>query len=296
MQEKNPPPMIDAALARSLVADQFPHWAGLPLELGPRSGWDNRTFRLGRHMLVRMPSGAAYAQQVKKEHRWLPQLAPLLPLAIPRPLAMGSPGRAYPWHWSVYGWIEGDTAGRGSIADMDEFAASLARFLLALRRIDASGGPAPGLHSFHRGGRLVVYDRETRQAIAALGRHIDNDAATRIWQAGLASAWNAEPVWVHGDISVGNLLVRQGQLHAVIDFGQMTTGDPACDAVIAWTLFEGSSRKVFQEELALDAATWLRARAWALWKAMIVAAGFVKTNAEEWSKPWKVIRELLAAQ
>ena len=288
--------MIDAALARSLVADQFPHWAGLPLEPGRRSGWDNRTFRLGRHMLVRMPSGADYAEQVKKEHRWLPQLAPLLPLAIPRPLGMGRPGRIYPWHWFVYGWIDGDTAGRDGIANMDEFASSLARFLIALRRIDASAGPAPGLHSFHRGARLVVYDVQARQAMAALGEQIDNDAATRVWQAGLASAWNARPVWVHGDISVGNLLVRQGQLHAVIDFGQMTTGDPACDAVIAWTLFEGSSRKVFQEELALDPATWSRARACALWKAMIIAAGFVKTNAEEWSKPWHVIRELLAAQ
>lgn len=296
MQEKEPIPPIDASLARSLVADQFPQWAELPLGSVSRSGWDNRTFRLGQHMLVRMPSSADYAGQVKKEHRWLPQLAPLLPLAIPRPLAMGCPGRAYPWHWSVYGWIEGDTAVPGNIADMDEFAASLARFLLALRRVDAYGGPAPGWHSFHRGARLVVYDMQARQAMAALGKQIDGEAASRIWQAGLASAWNGRPVWVHGDISVGNLLVRQGQLHAVIDFGQMTTGDPACDAVIAWTLFKGNSRKVFEEELALDAATWSRSRAWALWKAMIVAAGFVKTNAEEWSEPWRVIGELLAAQ
>lgn len=296
MQEKKPFPVINADLARSLVADQFPQWAGLPVSAVACSGWDNRTFRLGRHMLVRMPSAADYAGQVAKEHRWLPQLAPLLPLAIPEPLAMGKPARAYPWHWSVYRWIEGDTAGRGTIADMDELAASLACFLLALQRIDAAGGPAPGLHSFHRGAGLAVYDTQARRAMAALQRNMDTNAATRIWEAGLASAWIRRPVWVHGDISAGNLLVRQGKLHAVIDFGQLTTGDPACDAAIAWTLFQGESRETFQEGLAFDAATWTRARAWALWKAMIVAAGFVKTNAVEWSKPWHVIRKLLAEQ
>jgi len=296
MQGTNTFPVIDAALARSLVADQFPHWAGLPVRLVARSGWDNRTFRLGRHMLVRMPSAADYVGQVAKEHRWLPQLAPLLPLVIPEPLAMGTPALAYPWHWSVYRWIEGGTAGRGTIADMDAFAASLACFLLALQRIDAAEGPAPGLHSFHRGAGLAVYDTQARRAMAALQGNLDSNAATRIWEAGLASAWIAKPVWVHGDISAGNLLVRHGRLHAVIDFGQLTTGDPACDAVIAWTLFHAKNRKAFQEGLAFDAATWARARAWALWKAMIVAAGFVETNAVEWSKPWHVIREVLADQ
>lgn len=247
-------------------------------------------------MLVRMPSAADYAGQVAKEQRWLPQLAPLLPLVIPEPLAMGKPALAYPWHWSVYRWIGGDTAGRGDIADMDKFAASLACFLLALQRVDAAGGPAPGLHSFHRGAGLAIYDTQARRAIAALQGKIDSNAATRMWEAGLASAWIAKPVWVHGDISVGNLLVRQGELHAVIDFGQLTTGDPACDGAIAWTLFQGGSRKAFQEGLAFDAATWARARAWALWKAMIVAAGFAKTNAVEWHRPWRVIRELLAGQ
>lgn len=294
MQEKNLISTIDAALVRSLVADQFPQWAGLAVSAVARSGWDNRTFRLGRYLLVRMPSAADYAGQVAKEHRWLPQLAPLLPLVIPEPLVMGKPSLGYPWHWSVYRWIPGETAGRGTVADMCELAASLAGFLLALQHIDATAGPAPGLHSFYRGAGLAVYDAQARRAMAVLQGNIDSNAAIRIWEAGLASAWKARPVWVHGDISAGNLLVLKGRLHAVIDFGQLAAGDPACDAAIAWTLFRGDSRRAFQHELALDAGTRARARAWALWKAMIIAAGFVKTNAVEWSKPWHVLGEVFA--
>lgn len=151
---------IDTALVSRLVATQFPRWKDLAVRPVASGGWDDRTFHLGDHMLVRLPSAAAYALQVEKEHRWLPRLAPLLPLPVPVPLAMGAPVDDYPWHWSVYRWIEGETATLERIASLPQFAAGLAQFLVALQRIDPAGGPAPGQHNFFRGGPLSVYDGE----------------------------------------------------------------------------------------------------------------------------------------
>ncbi len=285
---------IDVSLVRRLVAGQFPQWADLPIKPVEFDGWDNRTFRLGEDMSVRLPSAEAYTMQVEKEHRWLPRLAPLLPLPIPVPLAMGVPADGYPWHWSVYRWIEGETASIERIAALRQFATALAQFLVALQRIDATGGPPSGPHNFYRGGPLITYDGETRQAIAALDGEIDTDAVTAVWDAALAATWHGPPVWFHGDISVGNLLVEWGRLSAVIDFGTSGVGDPACDLAIAWTLFEGESREAFRAALPLDNATWARGRGWTLWKALIVAAGLPGTNPLEARKSRRVIDEVLA--
>lgn len=233
--------IIDAALVNRLIATQFPQWKTLPIRAVAHGGRDNRTFRLGEDMLVRMPSAAEYAVQVEKEHHWLPKLAPFLPLSIPTPLSMGQPGQGYPWRWSVYRWLEGEPAASAQVNDWRDFAMSLAKFLVALQAIDTTDGPAAGEHSFYRGGSLAHYDTGTRQAISQLKDRIDVDAATAIWEAALATHWLA-PVWIHGDISAGNLLVQNGRLSAVIDFGQLAVGDPACDLVIAWTLFSGASR------------------------------------------------------
>lgn len=285
---------IDAALVRRLIATQFPRWKDLAIRPVDFGGWDNRTFHLGDGMTVRLPSAAAYSLQVEKEHRWLPRLAPQLPLPIPVPLAMGVPAENYPWHWSVYRWIEGETATRERIASLSRFAADLAEFLAALQRIDASGGPAPGQHNFFRGGPLNVYDGEARQAIAVLDGKIDTDAASAVWEAALAATWHGAPVWFHGDVSWGNLLVRQGRLSAVIDFGTSGVGDPACDLAIAWTLFKGKSRKAFRAGLAADEAMWARGRGWTLWKALITAAGHIDVNPVEVEKSRYVIDEVLA--
>lgn len=285
---------IDEALVRRLLAAQFPHWADLPLTPAEPQGWDNRTFRLGADMSVRLPSAASYVRQVEKEHRWLPLLAPQLPLPIPAPLARGAPGKGYPFPWSVYRWIEGETASAERIRDMAEFATDLAHFLAALQRIDASGGPLPGAHNFFRGGQLAVYDAETRSAIAALSDEIDPRRATALWDRALASTWQGRPVWVHGDVAVGNLLVRDGRLSAVIDFGSSGIGDPACDTVIAWTLLEGESRAAFREALPLDDATWTRGRGWALWKALITLAGSRATDPARAAEARRVIDAVLA--
>ncbi|MCP3904863.1 MAG: aminoglycoside phosphotransferase family protein [Planctomycetes bacterium] len=266
---------IDAGLAGRLIADQFPQWADLPLRPVEPNGWDNRTFRLGDEMTVRLPSADRYVAQVAKEQRWLPRLATRLPLPIPVPLAMGAPAEEYPWPWSVYRWIDGETATAERVDDMAEFATALAEFLAALQRIEPDGGPAPGRHNFFRGGPPATYDEETRDAISVLHGEIDVDAVTAVWNAALDATRHGPPVWLHGDVAASNLLVRDGRLCAVIDFGCTGVGDPACDLAIAWTLFAGESREAFRAAMKVDDATWARGRGWALWKALITLAGIV---------------------
>jgi len=285
---------IDTALVSRLVATQFSRWAHLPVRPVEPSGWDNRTFHLGDEMSVRLPSAEGYAAQVAKEHRWLPRLAPHLPLQIPVPLAMGVPADEFPWPWSVYQWLDGDTAAIERIDDLQEFAVDLAQFLVALQQVDPTGGPPPGPHNFYRGGPLTTYDAETRQAIAVLGGEIDAATATVVWEAALAATWRGSPVWIHGDVAIGNLLVRNGQLHAVIDFGCSGVGDPACDLVIAWTLLSGESREAFRTTVAADPATWARGRGWALWKGLITLVGYKATNPIEAGRAQRVIDAVLA--
>jgi aminoglycoside phosphotransferase (APT) family kinase protein len=287
---------IDVSLVARLVATQFPQWADLSIWPVEFDGWDNRTFHLGGRMTVRLPSAAAYALQVQKEHRWLPRLAPLLPLPIPVPLAMGAPANGYPWHWSVYQWVEGEVATLERIADLSEFAVALADFLIALQRIDTAGGPPPGPHNFFRGGPLSIYDGETREAIATLDGTIDAGAVTAVWEAALAAEWHGSPVWVHGDVSASNLLIKMGRLSAVIDFGSSGVGDPACDLSIAWTLLEKESRAVFRAALSVDDATWARGRGWTLWKGLITLVEHLDRNSHQAREAQRVIDEVLADQ
>lgn len=252
-------------------------------------------------MAVRLPSHERYEAQVDKEQRWLPVLAPLLPLDIPVPLARGVPGAGYPWRWSVYEWIEGEAASAARLPDLESVATALARFLRALRRIDAADGPPPGPHNFFRGGPLTVYDGETRNAIAALGRRVDAEEALAVWETALRIGWSGASVWLHGDVSASNLLVRDGKLSAVIDFGCSGVGDPACDFTIAWTFFSGASRESFRACSALDEGTWARARGWALWKALITLAaqpGPKEAQPTETRPPeaQRVVDELIAEQ
>lgn len=284
---------IDAGLVRRLIATQFPQWAHLPITPVPHSGWDNRTFRLGTAMSVRLPSAEGYAPQVAKEQRWLPFLQPHLPLPIPAPLALGRPNLEYPHPWSVYQWLEGDSAAVAPPDDLERFALDLAAFLNALQRVNATDGPPPGQHSAHRGGPLLHYDAETRAEIQMLGDAIDGEAALMLWERALESVWNSPSVWFHGDVASGNLLLKDGRLSAVIDFGCAGVGDPACDTVIAWTNFSGQSRAAFQSALHVDEATWTRGRAWALWKALIVSAECIYTDPAKAAQARAVINAVL---
>jgi aminoglycoside phosphotransferase (APT) family kinase protein len=285
---------IDAALVARLIAAQFPQWADLPITPAEPNGWDNRTFRLGADMSVRLPSAARYTAQVEKEHRWLPLLAPHLPLPIPVPLAVGAPADGYPWHWSIYRWLDGTPASTAHIDDLTEFAVTLANFLTCLQRIDPTAGPPPGAHNFFRGGPVETYDAEIRNAIAEVHDRISAESATAVWESALTATWRRKPVWIHGDVAASNLLVRNGRLSAVIDFGSSGVGDPACDVTIAWTMLSGASREAFRATLPVDASTWARGRGWALWKAMITFAGNINTNPAEAEAARRVINDVIA--
>jgi aminoglycoside phosphotransferase (APT) family kinase protein len=285
---------INVSIVSRLIADQFPQWAHLPVKPVELSGWDNRTFRLGDVMSVRLPSGQGYAAQVEKEQQWLPRLAHLLPFPIPTPLAIGVPSNEYPWHWSIYRWIDGENASIDSIENLNEFADQLSKFLNALQHIDTSGGPPPGLHNFYRGGSVSIYDEQTRKAITSLDDKIDADAVTAVWEEAIKTTWNHPPVWIHGDVHPTNLLVKEGHLSAVIDFGCSAVGDPACDLTIAWTFFSGESREIFQAGLMLDDNTLSRARGWALWKALITLADHTNTNPSKIEEARRTINEVLS--
>jgi aminoglycoside phosphotransferase (APT) family kinase protein len=284
---------IDATLVRRLIRAQFPQWAELDIRPVEYDGWDNRSFRLGDDMTVRLPSAEGYVAQVEKEHRWLPRLAPCLPLPIPVPLAKGVPAGEYPWPWSIYRWLEGEIASVAHIDDLRQFATALAHFLSALQAIDATDGPPAGPHSFYRGAPLAVYDPETRKAIAALDGRIDTGATLAVWETAIQTMWHGAPVWFHGDMAAGNLLVDDGQLCAVIDFGCSGVGDPACDLAIAWTLFAGDSRDGLYTALPLDEATWARGRGWALWKVVITLAEHMHRDPTTAETARRVIDEVL---
>lgn len=271
------PSRIDVRLARRLVDGQFPQWSSLPLSPVWPQGVDNRTFRLGAELSVRLPAGDRYALQVSKEQRWLPTLAPQLPLRIPEPQAEGSPAYGYPYPWSVYRWITGTPASE-SVKDWSSIVLPLARFLASLRRVDPSDGPKPGAHNFFRGGPLSVYDAETAIAITALGGEIDRTAVEKVWTSATATRWAADPQWFHGDVAPANLLTRDGELAAVIDFGSSGVGDPACDTVIAWTHLDYPNRAIFRRTIGVDDDTWARGRGWALWKALITLVAQLEKN------------------
>ena len=285
--------VIDASLVRRLIATQFPQWSDLEVRPVEPGGWDNRTFRLGDRMTVRLPSAEHYVAQVEKEHHWLPRLAPHLPLPIPVPLAKGTPGEGFPWRWSVYRWLPGETLAVERVTDLRDVAKDLTRFLRAMRQADTAGGPLPGDHNFHRGGPPGFYDAQTRQALTLLEGEVDTAAAREAWEAALAAPFEGMPVWFHGDIAWGNLLVEHGRLSAVIDFGTSGVGDPACDLAIAWTFFHGESRDVFRDGMALDRGAWARGRGWTLWKALIVLAGMTGAPASERAKQRAVIEDVL---
>jgi aminoglycoside phosphotransferase (APT) family kinase protein len=260
---------ITATLVRRLLAVQFPDWADLRIEAVEPRGTDNTLYRLGDDMVVRLPCRERTVKTLMKEREWLPRLAPHLPFDIPIPVAVGTPADGYPWTWSVYRWLQGENAIASPIADLRQAATDLARFLRDLQRIDASGGPRPGEDNFLRGAPLGTLDAAVRAAIVALRHEIDVDTVTAVREAALrAPEWERPPVWVHGDLDARNLLVRDARLSAVVDFGCLGVGDPACDVAVAWKVLSTETRNTFRSALSVDDATWARARGWVLYQAL----------------------------
>jgi aminoglycoside phosphotransferase (APT) family kinase protein len=270
---------VDADVVARLLADQHPRWANLALSPVDSAGTDHALYRLGADMVVRLPRIPSAVAKVAKEHEWLPRLAPALPLAVPEPLAVGVPGAGFPWPWSIYRWREGETLWSAPPEDDEDAGARLGRFVAALQAIDPTGGPPPGDHNSFRGEPLAGRDREVRAAVAALGGEIDSRAATAVWEEALeAPHWPGPLRWLHGDLLPTNLLVRNGRLSAVIDFGCLGVGDPACDLMAAWTVFTPAGRRRFREQAAADDAAWARGRGWAISQALIAIPYYRHTN------------------
>jgi aminoglycoside phosphotransferase (APT) family kinase protein/GrpB-like predicted nucleotidyltransferase (UPF0157 family) len=264
----------DPALVSRLIASQFPHWAELPIERVGSSGTDNALYRLGDELVVRLPRIEWAVGGIEKEFEWLPELAPRVPAAIPMPLAKGVPALGYPWEWGVYTWLEGENPAPGAGRSADGLVDDAARFIRALHAIDLAGGPPA-----RRGAPVRVQDERARAALADLEGSIDVDAATRAWEAALeAPPWAGTPVWVHGDLLPGNLLVHGGRLTGVIDWAGVGVGDPACDLIIAWGLLPAEARPVFREQLGVDDATWARGLGWGLSLALIAIPYYRDTN------------------
>jgi aminoglycoside phosphotransferase (APT) family kinase protein len=274
----------DAALVRRLLAAQFPEWAELPVEHVPSSGTVNALYRLGSTMVVRLPRADWGAGGVGKDGEWLPRLAPLLPVPIPVPLARGAPSDEFPWEWGVYPWLE------GAHPDGDGDAESLAAFVEALHGIDLAGGPLA-----RRGRPLAeAQDESAREALLQLEGLIDVAAATAAWDSALeAPSWDGPPVWVHGDLLPANLLVRNGRLSGVIDWGSVGVGDPAVDMVAAWGALDAGGREAFRSRLAVDEATWARGRGWALSIGLIALPYYVETNPVFAETARRLIRDVL---
>jgi aminoglycoside phosphotransferase (APT) family kinase protein len=282
---------IDDALVRRLLTTQFPQWAALPIKRVASDGTVNAMYRLGEDMAVRLPLVESGAKDVAVERQLLTRLAPLLPVAIPVPLGEGAPAEDYPWHWSVYRWLAGENPVVGGMPDPNGFAMDLAEFVTALRSIDPTDGPPA-----YRGGPLAEQDAGTRSAIEALDGMIDTEAATAAWDECLlqARSWTGPPVWVHGDLMPGNLLTVDGRLSAVIDFGTVGVGDPACDLIVAWNLLPVEARSIYRDALQVDDAAWARGRGRALSMALIQLPYYKDTNPGMASNARHVIKEVLA--
>jgi aminoglycoside phosphotransferase (APT) family kinase protein len=266
----------DSELVRRLLAGQFPQWAHLPIRLVESYGTDHDIYRLGDGLSARLPRIDWAIAQARREAKWLPRLAPRLPLAVPVQLAMGEPAEGYPFEWSVYEWLPGENA-NGTIDDLERAAVDLAEFVRALRAVDM--GDAPRRSHGARGAPLDEVDSVVRRSIDELGDRIDRDTALRSWDESMnAPAWEGEETWVHGDLLPGNLLVVDGRLTAVIDWGGLNVGDPACDLQPAWNVFGESSRERYRSELDVDGASWLRGRGWALCQAVVALPYYWDTN------------------
>jgi aminoglycoside phosphotransferase (APT) family kinase protein len=252
---------IDAALVRSLVAVQHPDLADRPI-VEVASGWDNVVFRLGDDLAVRLPRREIGAWLALIEQRWLPELAPRLPLPVPAPVRLGEPGPGYPWTWSIVPWFRGEEAALADPTDWDDAAVQLGRFLAALHQpapADAPISPFRGVPLVDRTARLV-------ESLDTLGGQVDRSRIEALWASCLQAAPPVgPPVWVHGDLHPRNLVTADGRLAAVVDFGDITQGDRATDLSVAWFWLPAGARPVLREAVGgVDEDTWWRAKGWAL--------------------------------
>jgi len=284
-------PELTVEVVKKLVKDQFPQWSSLPIKPVKQSGFDNVTFHLGDDFSVRLPRLKSFSTQPLREHQWLHKLAPNLSVQIPRVVALGEPAKEYPWHWSVCRWIEGTSFNAYTRSELQQFAVPLANFLKELHAIDGAGGLEPGEENFFHGASPKVNDAKVQEAFKTIDRYIDIKAAKETWSRAIESEITESPVWFHGDMNTGNFIMKDGKLSAVIDFGTMGVGDPACDLKIAWTLFDKPARELFKNHLGYDDDMWDRAKGWALYNNSIYGLAFTKNQTPDGIQYCKKIAE-----
>ena len=281
---------IDAGLVRRLLRSQFPQWSDRELRRVPSTGTVNAIYRLGDDLSVRLPRTKRW-HDVDHEVAVLERVRGTVDLAVPCAVAVGEPAHGYPWRWAVFEWIDGETWAVDRLHDPIRAARRLGEFILAVQGVDAAGGPRSS-----RGGRTATsaQDERLRQAASEAGHLLDVNAFLAEWDRTRgARGWAGEPVWIHGDLLAPNLLVRDGDVHAVIDWAGASVGDPARDLAAAWNLFDGNSRQAFRDGLDFDEESWQRARCYALTRIFNVAY-YERTNPEFSRDAIRVIRNVLA--
>lgn len=278
----------------NLLRAQFPHWAGLEIDAVRSSGTDNTTYRLGPELVARLPKSSASVPALVKEQPWLPRLERKLQTRVPHLVARGRPSSDYPAPWSINRWIEGETYREDAITDWAAFVSALVTFLKALQQTDTTGAPPPGPHNFGRGAPLVERDRRVHHAIQSIASSFDPSDLHRAWEEDSQAPALAGPLrWLHGDIHAQNILLAEGRLHAIIDFGCLGIGDPACELALAWRLLPDHARSLLHTALQPDAATWRRARAWALSISVMEMQHYAATNPVLTAIAARTIREVL---
>lgn len=261
--------VLDEAAVRRLLADQHPDLADRAL-VHLDAGWDNVMWRLGDDLAVRLPRRQSACELAEREHRWLTVLAPYLPLPVPVPVRTGTPSATFPWPWSVVPWLDGRPADRAPVADTSASARRLGAFLRALHR------PAPpdAPRNAYRGVPVADRTATVDERLGALAAEVDGDALQVVWAAACAApAWPGPPVWLHGDLHPANVLTVDGELAAVIDFGDVCAGDPATDLAAAWMHLDVARHVDLVDAYGgVDDALWARARGWAVFFGSVLLA------------------------
>lgn len=250
---------------KKMISEQFPQYQGLDVIPVVPGGHDNRTFRLGEELVIRIPSAQGYANQVTKEFRWLPTIGNQLDLQITSPIELGQANSYCPFPFTISKWIDGNSLLETEV-NQELIAIELRQFLIDYQAVEVSGVHSCGIDTCYRGCNLAVYDYQTRERIHQLMWILPADKLLTIWESSLI-AEDVRFCLVHGDIALGNILVHNNKLQAVIDFGQFGMGDPSCDYAIAWTYFRDESRQLFLQ--GVNQEDIKRAKGWALWKAII---------------------------
>jgi aminoglycoside phosphotransferase (APT) family kinase protein len=285
--------VVEDETVRRLLAAQLPEWASLPLRRLPPVGTDNQLFRLGDELLLRFPRIDWAADSAEWEHTWLPRLAPYSPVAVPAPVALGEPGEGYPWHWTVVPWIEGETPTLETF-EPREWGESLGRFVRAVREVPGMDGP---VKTEGRGAPLANLDEWVRTWTArADPALVSRDAVLAVWEDALsAPAWAGEPCWFHGDLHEGNILVRDGRLAAVIDWGTAGRGDPAVELNAMWGYVPAEAAEAYRAAVGLDEAAYRRSRGFALAPSISSWTYYRDTNPALSAGSLDTVRRLVAS-